>query len=86
MNGIRVNGFDPHAKGFSESELRDAYYRLIADSRLEPLLFESISLDAVDETYNPGEPVEDAAIYEAVRVQQFHRDFVDAPIGCRTFG
>lgn len=70
-----ILGYDYFAKGFSPQELNDAYYRLIANKNLEPLLFETASLCEIEEVYNPGEEEADReeTILEAIRVQKFAR-------------
>lgn len=51
--------------GYSRSELADIYYRLISDADAG-LLFESESLAIMDAGHNPGEPVTESMVLDAV--------------------
>ena len=73
-------GYDYFAKGFTTPQLSDAYYRLIADKRQERLLFETATIDEVDEVYNPGDSCDEndrltteEMLFEAVTIQKFAR-------------
>lgn len=66
MRGLRL--FDQPVlggTGFSPSELADIYYGLISDENAG-LMFESESLDVMDAAYNPGEPVTESMVLDAV--------------------
>lgn len=80
--GKRIKlGYDYFATGFSGVQLSEAYYRLIADKQQERILFETATLDQVDEVYNPGDACCDEndrmtteeMVLEAIRVQRFAR-------------
>lgn len=70
-------GFDYFAKGFTRSELTDAFYSLIADKDLSGLLLESADFCDVDAYYNPEDEGEgrlypsDEMVLEAVRVKHY---------------
>ncbi len=73
-------GYDYFAKGFTAPQLLEAYYRLIADKEQARLLFETASIDQVDEVYNPGDAYDEndrmttkEMVMEAVSVQKFAR-------------
>lgn len=72
--GTRVKlGDDEYFVGdFSEKELGHIYYGLTASKNDEYLIFESPTLDEVDEFYNPGdECVSDDFILEAITISKF---------------
>jgi len=80
--GRRIKlGYDYFAKEFSGKELTDVWYRLTADRKQERLLFETATIDEVDEVYNLGEEDENCRekswesdpIMEAIRVRRFSR-------------
>lgn len=79
--GKRIKlGYDYFATGFSGIQLSEAYYRLIAEKDKERLLFETATIDQMDEVYNPGDPCDEndrmtteEMVMEAIRVQQFSR-------------
>lgn len=80
-DGKRIKlGYDYFAKGFSDLQLSDAYYRLIAEKRQERLLYETATMDQVDEVYNPEDAgnendrmTTEEMVLEAIRVQRFAR-------------
>jgi hypothetical protein len=71
--GTRIRlGLDFFPKGFSQTELAEHYYHLIADRGKELLLYESASLEEIDAEYNPGELLT-VDIFEAITVKTFAR-------------
>ncbi len=82
--GKRVTlGYDYFAKGFTSPQLSEAYYRLSADKEQARLLFETASLDQMDDAYNPGDAcggdendrmmTTEEMVLEAIRIQHFAR-------------
>jgi len=76
--GHRITlGYDYFAQGFSQAQLSEAYYRLIADKGQERLLFETATMDEVNEVYSPDDDENDRMtteeIFEAIRIQKFAR-------------
>ena len=76
--GKRIKlGYDYFATGFSGIQLSEAYYRLIADKQQERLLFETATIDEVDEVYNPCDENDrmttEELVLEAIRIQRFNR-------------
>jgi hypothetical protein len=71
--GTRIRfGLDFFPKGFSQTELAENYYHLIADRAKELLLYESASFEEIDAEYNPGE-ILTVDIFEAITVKTFAR-------------
>ena len=79
--GKRITlGYDYFAKGFTGPQLSEAYYLLSADKEQERLLFETATMDQVDEAYNPGDfcdendrMMTEEMVMEAIRIQHFAR-------------
>lgn len=74
--GTKINlRLDILAKGYSRSELSQAFYGLMAEPRQGKLLLECASFDEIDQEYNPGDDrlETEELILEAVTVRAFSR-------------